>query len=125
MKTLKILNGGLLVMAAMLAVAAVLAFVNGNIIYGICNILWMGCEIFFFSVNKHSIEIKQETLVVYGFLSAMNDTIDEYGSAIITTDENGKWRITAGFAVERNNPSCFAENNDNIEFVHNAEGGKE
>lgn len=122
MKTLKLLNFCLLVLAALLLVTAVLAFVNGNIIYGICNILWMGCEILFFLVNKKSIEIKQSSNNVYGFLSAMNYTIEEYGSAIITENEDGIWEITAG---GRNNPSCSAENNDNIEFVHNAEGGKE
>lgn len=37
-------------------------------------------------------------------------------------NEDGIWEITAG---GRNIPSCSAENNDNIEFVHNAEGGKE
>ena len=122
MKILKILNYGLLVLASSLLVTAVFAFVNGYIIYGICNILWMGCEICFFSVIKKSIEIKQQVNYVYGFLSAMNDTVEEYGSAIITENEDGTWRITAGV---RNKPSCSAESNDNIEFVHNAEGGRE
>jgi len=125
MKTLKLLNFLLLIIAVLLLVTAVFAFVNGNIIYGICNILWMGCEILFFLSNKKNIELKQENNSVYGFLSAMFDTIEEYGAAIITEDEDGKWRITRGIAVERDNPSCSAENNDNIEFVHNAEGGKE
>lgn len=125
MKTLKILNYCLFVIAALLLVTAVSAFAKGDITNGICNILWMGCEILFFFVNKQSIKIKQENLKVYGFLYAMDDTIEEYGAAIITEDEDGKWRITRGIAVERNNPSCSAENNDNIEFVHNSEGGKE
>lgn len=125
MKTLKILNYGLLVLAGLLAGTAYFAFANGDIIYGIFNILWMSCEILFFLINKHSIEIKQENLNFCGFLSAMDDTIQEYGSAIITEDEDAQWRITRGISVERNNPSCSAENNDNIEFVHNAEGGKE
>ena len=122
MKTLKILNCGLLVLAAMCAVTAVFAFVKGDIMHGVSNILWMGCEIIFFSINKESIEIKQRINRYVGFLSYMNDTIEEYGSAIITENEDGTWEITAG---EQNNPSCSAENNDNIEFVHNAEGGKE
>ena len=121
MKTLKNLNYVLLVIAGLLAGTAGFAFANGDIFYGICNIFWMLCEILYFSVNKHSIEIKQENLNVYGFLFSMDNTIEEYGSAIITEDEDGKWEITAG---ERNTPSCSAENNDNIEFVHNAEGGK-
>lgn len=125
MKTLKILNSCLLGIAALLLVTAVFAFVNGNIIYGICNILWMGCEVFFFLVNKESIDVKQSSNNVYGFLSAMDDTIEKYGAAIITENIDGKWEITAGFAVEHGEPSCSAENNDNIEFVHNAEGGKE
>ena len=122
MKTLKILNAGLLVIAAMCAVIAVIAFVKGDIMHGVSNILWMGCEILFFSINKKSIEIKQRINRYVGFLSYMNDTIEEYGSAIITENEDGIWEITAG---GRNNPSCSAENNDNIEFAHNAEGGKE
>ena len=122
MKTLKIINFCLLVIAALLLVTAVFAFVNDNIFYGICNILWMGSEILFFLVNKKSIEVKQSSSIVYGFLSAMDDTIEKYGAAIITENTDGKWEITAG---ERNTPSCSAENNDNIEFVHNAEGGKE
>lgn len=122
MKTLKLLNFCLLVIAALLLVTAVSAFVNGNIIYGICNILWMGCEILFFSIIKKSIEIEHQITQFRGFLSAMNDTIEDYDSAIITENEDGKWEITAG---GRNNPSCSAENNDNIDFVHNAEGGKE
>lgn len=121
MKTLKILNGGLLVIAAMCAVIAVFAFVKGDIMHGVCNILWMGCEILFFSINKESIETKQRINRYVGFLSYMNDTIEKHGAAIITENKDG-WVITAG---ERNNPSCSAENNDNIEFVHNAEGGKE
>lgn len=122
MKTLKILNGGLLVIAVMCAVIAVFAFVKGDIMHGVCNILWMGCEVLFFWINKKSIKIKQESLKVFGFLSAMDDAIEEYGAAIITENENGKWEITAW---ERNTHSCSAENNDDIEFVHNAEGGKE
>lgn len=122
MKTLKIFYYLLLVFAAMLAVIAIVAFANGDIIHGISNTLWMGCEVLFFSINKQNIEIKQSINNTYGFLSAMNDTIEEYGSAIITENEDGEWEITAG---ERNNPSCSAENNDSIEFVHNAEGGKE
>lgn len=121
MKTLKFFNSGLLVLAASLLATAVIAFVNNHIVYGICNILWMGCEICFFLINKKSIEIKESYNNVYGFLSAMNDTIEDYGSAIITENEDGIWEITAG---GRNNPSCSAENNDNIEFVHNAEGGE-
>jgi hypothetical protein len=125
MKTLKLLNFCLLVIAALLLVTAVAAFVNGNIIYGICNILWIGCEILYFLINKKSIEVKQRINQFCGFLSIMNDTIEKYGAAIITENEDGEWRITRGIAVERDNPSCSAENNDNIEFVHNAEGGKE
>lgn len=121
MKTLKLFNSGLLVIAACLLVTAVIAFVNNHIVYGICNILWMGCEILFFSLNKKSIEIKQSINNAYGFLSAMNDTIEDYGSAIITENEDGIWEITAG---GRNNPSCSAENNENIEFGHIAEGGE-
>lgn len=122
MKTLKFFNSGLLVIAALLLVTAVIAFVNNHITYGICNILWMGCEILFFLINKKSIEVKHRITQFCVFLSVMNDTIEEYGSAIITEDKDGQWRITAG---GRDNPSCSAENNDNIEFVHNAEGGKE
>lgn len=122
MKTLKLLNFCLLVIAALILVTAVAEFAKGNILHGICNILWIGCEILFFLSNKKNIELKQGSNSVYGFLSDMNDTIEEYGSAIITENEDGKWEITAG---ERNNTSCSAENNDNIEFVHNAEGGKE
>lgn len=122
MKTLKIFNYLLLVIAVLLAVTAIVAFANGDIIRGICNILWMGCEVLFFLANKKSIEIQQSTKIVFGFLSYMDDTIEEYGSAIITENEDGRWEITAG---ERNTISCSAENNDNIEFVHNAEGGKE
>lgn len=125
MKTLKILNFCLLVIAASLLVTAVFAIVKGDIMFGFCNILWMGCEIIFFSINKENIEIKQRTNRYVGFLSDMDDTIEKYGAAIITENEDGTWRMTAGFAVEPNEPSCSAENNDNIEFVHNAEGGKE
>lgn len=121
MKTLKLINFCLLVLAALLLVTAVFAFVNGNIIYGICNILWMGSGAIFFLVNKKSIEVKQPSNNIYGFLSAMNDTIEEYGSAIITENKDGQWRITAG---GRNIPSCSAENNDNREIAHNAEGGE-
>lgn len=117
MKTLKLFNSGLLVIAASLLVTAVIAFVNNHIIYGICNILWMGCEIFFFLINKHSIEIKQEKSAFYDFMLAMDDTIEKYGSAIITEDKDG---YLIGYAK----PSCSAENNDNIEFGHNAEGGE-
>lgn len=119
MKTLKFFNAGLLVIAGLLLVTAVIAFVNNHIIYGICNILWMGCEILFFLMNKKSIEVKHRITQFCVFLSVMNDTIEEYGSAIITEDKNGQWRITAG---GRNNPSCSAENNDNIESVHNEKG---
>lgn len=122
METLKLLNFCLLVTAALLLVTAIFAFVNGNIIACICNIVWMGCEILYFFVNKKSIEVKHRITQFCVFLSVMNDTIEEYGSAIITEDKNGQWRITAG---GRNIPSCSAENNDRIEFVHNAEGGKE
>lgn len=122
MKTMKILNYLLLVLAVTLAVTAVFAFVKGDITNGIYNILWMECEVLFFFVNKKSIEAKQRISQFCGFLSVMNDNIEKYGSAIITEDDNGQWRITAG---ERNSPSCSSENNDNIEFVHNAEGGKE
>lgn len=122
MKTLKILNYGLLVFAGLLAGTAGFAFAKGDIIHGINNILWMGCEVLFFFVNKMSIKIKQNNADVYGFLLAMDDTIEKYGAAIITENEDGIWEITAG---GRNNPSCSAENNDNIEFVHNAEGDKE
>jgi hypothetical protein len=121
MKTLKLLNSCLLVLAALLLVTAVFAFVNGDIIYGICNIIWMWAEIFFFLVNKESIEIKSINFVYGGFLSAVDDTIEEYGSAIITKNEDGTWRLTAG---GRNNTSCASENNDNKEFVHNEKGVK-
>lgn len=104
----------------MLAVTAVFAFVNGNIIYGICNIIWMGCEISFFLVNKKSIEIKQSSNNVYRFLSVIIDTIEKYGSAIITENEDGIWEIIAG---GRNNPSCSAENNDQIAFGNNSNVG--
>lgn len=117
MKTLKILNFCLLVLAALLLVTAVSAFAKGDITYGIYNILWMGCEILSFSVNKMSIKIKQNNADVYDFLLAMDDTIEKYGSAIITEDKDG---YLIGYAK----PSCSAENNDNIEFGHNAEGGE-
>lgn len=90
MKKLKLLNCGLLVLACCLLATAVIAFANNHIIYGICNILWMGCEICFFLINKKSIEIKQSYNNIYGFLSAMNDTIEDYGSAIITENEDGE-----------------------------------
>lgn len=125
MKTLKLINFCLLVIAGLLLVTAVAEFANGNILHGICNILWMLCEVLFFLVNKHSIEIKQENLNVYGFLFSMDNTIEEFGSAIITYDKDGKWEIHKGIAVEHKDPSCSAENNDQIEFVHIAEGGKE
>lgn len=125
MKTLKLLNFCLLVIAALLLVTAVSAFAKGDIYHGTCNILWMGCEVLFFFINKKSIELKQSSENVYGFLSYMNDTIEKHGAAIITEKEDGTWKITAGIAVEHGAPSCSAENNDNIEFVHNAEGGKE
>lgn len=125
MKTLKLLNFCLLVIAALLLVTAVAEFAKGNIIHGICNILWMGCEILYFLINKKSIETTQQCNRVYYILSYIKDLVEKHGAAIITKDEDGKWRITRGIAVERNNPSCSAENNDNIEFVHNAEGGKE
>ena len=119
MKTLKLFNYCLLVIAGLLLVTAVIAFVNNHIIYGICNTLWMGCEVLFFLINKKSIEIKHRITQFCVFLSVMNDTIEEYGSAFITEDKDGQWRISAG---GRNNPSCSAESNDNIEFVHIAEG---
>jgi len=122
MKTLKFFNAGLLILACCLLVTAVIAFVNNQIIYGICNILWMGCEIFFFLINKKSIEVKQRYLTALAILSNMNNIIEKYGSAIITENKNGEWETTAG---GRNNPSCSAENNDNREIAHNAEGGKE
>lgn len=125
MKTLKLINFCLLVIAGLLLVTAVIAFVNNQIIYGICNILWMGCEILFFLINKKSIEVKQSYNIAFGFLSVMNNTIEDYGSAIITENKDGQWEITGGIAVEHKDPSCSAENNDQIEFVHNAEGGKE
>lgn len=118
MKTLKLINFCLLVIAGLLLVTAVIAFVNNQIIYGICNILWMGCEILFFLINKKSIEVKQSYNIAFRFLSAMDDTIEKYGSAIITEDEDG-------YVICHAKPSCSAENNDQIEFVHNAEGGKE
>lgn len=123
MKTLKFLNAGLLVLASLLLVTTIFAFVNGNIIACICNIVWMGCEILYFFVNKKSIEIKQSSNNVYGFLSVMNDTIEEYGSAIITEGKDGEWRIYKGIAVECNEPSCSAENNDQIEFGNNSNVG--
>lgn len=122
LKTMKTLNLCLLIISALLLVTAVFAFVNGNIIYGICNILWMVCEIFFFLSNNEHIELLQKVNIVYEFLSDMDDTIEKYAAAIITENEDGEWEITAG---EKNTTSCSAENNDNIEFVHNAEGGKE
>lgn len=60
MKTLKFLNVGLLVLAGLLLASAVIAFVNNHIIYGICNILWVGCEILFFLSNKEAIELLQK-----------------------------------------------------------------
>lgn len=120
MKTLKFFNAGLLILACCLLVTAVIAFVNNQIIYGICNILWMGCEILFFLINKKSIEVKHRITQFCVFLSVMNDTIEEYGSAIITEDKNGQWRITAG---GRNIPSCSAENNDQIAFGNNSNVG--
>lgn len=60
MKTLKIINGGLLVIIGMLAVTAVITFVNGKIFLGICNILWIGCEILVFLSNKKDIEFLQK-----------------------------------------------------------------
>lgn len=119
MKT-KFFNYLLLVFAAIFLVTAVVAFVNGDIICGICNILWMGCEVLLFLVNKKSIEVKHRITQFCVFLSVMNDTIEEYGSAIITEDKNGQWRITAG---GRNIPSCSAENNDQIAFGNNSNVG--
>lgn len=84
MKTLKFFNYILLVIAILLAITAVFAFVNGNITSGICNILCMGCEVVFFWANKIHIEIEQDKADVYVFLSDMNDTIEKYGAAIIT-----------------------------------------
>ena len=124
MKTQKFLNFCLLGLAALLLVTAVFAFINGNIIYGICNILWMGCEIFFFSVNKENIEVLQKYERAHAFLSIMNETIEKNGAAIITEDKDGYWQIAGGIGVERGNKSCASENKDNMEFVHNAEGGK-
>jgi hypothetical protein len=86
MKTLKLLNSCLLGLAALLLVTAVFAFINGNLIYGICNIIWMGCEIFFFLVNKENIEIKSINNVFGEFLSAVDHIIEKHGAAIITED---------------------------------------
>jgi hypothetical protein len=104
MKTLRFLNSSLLVLAAFLLVTAVFAFVNGNFISGICNILWMGCEIIFFSVNKKSIETEQKKEKVNAFLSYMNDIIEKHGAAVITEDKDGYWQM-----------SCASENNNNLE----------
>lgn len=123
MKTLKLINFCLFIMADLLLVNAIFAFVNGNIITCICNIMWMGCDILYFFVNKKSIEVKQSYNSAFGFLSYMNDTIEKYGSAIITEGEDGEWRIYKGIAVERNNPSCSAENNDQIAFGNNSNVG--
>lgn len=60
MKTLKFLNAGLLVLASLLLATAVIAFVNNHIIYGICNILWIGCEILVVLSNKEAIELWQQ-----------------------------------------------------------------
>lgn len=79
-------------------------------------------KLFFSSSNKKHMGLQHKGDIIYEFLSKMDDTIEKYGAAIITENEDGKWEITAG---GRNTPSCSAENNDNIEFVHNAEGGKE
>lgn len=124
MKTLKLFNSCLLVLAGLLLVTAVIAFVNNHINYGICNILWMGCEILFFLINKKSIEIKQEILAVFEFISAVDNTIEKYGSAIITKNEDGIWEIKEYLPTQHKEPSCSAENNDGIEFVHNSEGGE-
>lgn len=118
MKTLKFFNYILLVLATLMAITAVFAFINGNITSGICNIMWMGCEVIFFSMNKKFIQIKQDNANVDAFLLDINNTIGTYGAAIITKDDDGTWSITRGIAVEHNNPSCSAENNDQIEFTH-------
>lgn len=125
MKTLKLLNFCLLIIAALLLVTAVSAFAKGDIDHGTCNILWMGCEVLFFLINKKSIELKQSSDNVYGFLSDMNDTIEKHGAAIITENEDGKWEIKEYLPTQHKEPSCSAENNDNIEFVHNAEEREE
>ena len=44
--------------------------------------------------------------------------------ASILADAMKKAKEKDGEGTE-NKPSCYAENNDSIEFVHNAEGGKE
>ena len=121
MKTLsrlKFFNYVLLVIAILLAITAIFAFVNGNITSVICNILWMGCEVVFFSMNKKFIQIKQDNANVDAFLWDIYNTIEKYGAVIITENEDGIWEITQGIAVERGNPSCSAENNDQIEFTH-------
>lgn len=127
MKTLsrlKFFNYVLLVIAILLAITAIFAFINGNITSGICNILWMGCEVVFFSMNKKIIQIKQDNANVDAFLLDINNTIETYDAAIITKDDDGTWSITRGIAVEHNNPSCSAENNDQIEFTHISDNDK-
>lgn len=124
MKTLKFFNYVLLVIAILLAITAIFAFINGNIIFGICDILWIGCEVVFFSMNKKFIQIKQDSANIDAFLLDINNTIGTYGAAIITKDDNGTWSITRGIAVEHNNPSCSAENNDQIEFTHISDNDK-
>lgn len=123
MKTLKFFNYILLVLATLMAITAVFAFINGNITSGIYNILWMGCEVVFFSMNKKFIQIKQDNANVDAFLLDIYNTIKKYGAVIITENEDGIWEITPGIAVEHNNPSCSAENNDQIEFGNNSNVG--
>lgn len=124
MKTLsrlKFFNYVLLVIAIILAITAIFAFINGNITSGICNILWMGCEVVFFSMNKKFIQIKQDAADVYAFLLDMFNTIETYGSAIITEADDGTWRLSKGV---HDSPSCSAENNDQIEFTHISDNDK-
>lgn len=121
MKKLKFLNSCLLAIASSLLVTAIIAFVYGKIFYGICNILWFGCGIFYFLINKKSIETTQQNNRVYYILSYIKDLVEKHGAAIITEDKDGKWVITAGIAVEHKEPSCSAENNDQINYHHIAE----
>lgn len=125
MKTLRFLNSSLLVIAALLLVTAVFAFVNGNINYGICNILWMGTEIVYFFANKKSIEIEQKAEGVHAFLSDIINIIKKYGTAIITEGQDGFLQIVGCVGVNRGNTSCASEKNENKEFVHNEKGDKE
>lgn len=123
MKTRKFFIYGLLVLAFGLLVTAIIAFVNGHILYGICNILWMGCEIVFWGIIKKSDTIIQSNDRVYGFLNYMNDIIEKSGAAIIDEDEDGCWRIREYLPIEHKEPSCSAENNDQIAFGNNSNMG--